>query len=789
MFIKKAAVFGSGIMGKQIAAHLVNAGIPTLLYDLPAKEGDPNALIKKAIAELKKLKPAPLALPELAAYIFPANYENDLEQLKECDFIIEAVREDLSTKEALYKKVAPFIADHALIGSNTSGLSIQSLASALPESLQSRFCGIHFFNPPRYLPLVELTGHSKTNPQILDELETFLTTGLGKSVIRTKDTPNFVANRIGVFGILSMIHRAIEKNIPFEVVDQLTGKVFGRAKSALFRTLDVVGLDTLAYVIHTMTEQLPNDPWHDYYQVPAVIQDLISQAKLGQKTGSGFYYKNGKNIEIYDPNTKAYRAASGLADPEVLAILKISDPAERLQKLYASTAPQAQFLWLCLSDIFHYSAYHCASIAHNVRDLDLAMRWGFGWREGAFELWQLAGMKSIYDFISSDIQQQKSLVSAPLPKWIDELIHKDSAFYQVNAAFDPSSNTFVGRSNLPVYKRQLFFDAVIKEEFNWGETWYEDLAVRLWTLDQTVAILSFKSKNNTIGDDVLDGVLAAIKVAEAKAKAMVVWQFQGNDFSFGANLKQVMGEVYVKSGVPGVKLVIEKFQRASQALRYASIPVVAAVRGRALGGACEFIMHCDRAVAAMESYIGLVEVGVGLLPGGAGCKEFALRSYQQARGDNPYRDLVAYFKQIAMAEVSSSALDAKARNFLQSADIIVMHPHEILYVAILQAKALADFGYRPPNPPMIPVIGKAGIANLEMMLVNLLKGEFISEYDFEISLKVAKILCGGEIEAGSLVNEEWYLRLEREYFLELVAHPKTQARIKYTLENGKPLRN
>ncbi len=786
MKVKKAAVLGAGVMGAQIAAQLVNAGISTLLFDLPAKEGNPNSIVLKAIAGLKKLKPSPLAMPAFADFITPANYEHNLNELLNCDVIFEAVAERLDIKESLYKKIAPYVSADAIIGSNTSGLSIDALASVLPENIKPQFLGVHFFNPPRYMTLVEITPHETTSSAVMDNMETFLTTALGKGVVRAKDTPNFIANRVGVFSILAMMHRAMEMKIPFEVVDQLTGKDFGRAKSALFRTIDVVGIDVLSHVIKTMTNNLPEDPWHSYYEVPAFLQELISQGKFGQKSGAGIYFKQGKAIAVYDPASKNYREANMKADPEVLAILKISDAKMRLTQLKNASHPQAQFLWLCLSDIFHYCAYFAADIAHNVREIDLAMRWGFGWREGVFELWQMVGMQEVYQWVQADIAAGKSLVNAPLPKWLGHVL--ESGFYELNAAFSPEQVIYVGRSELPVYQRQLFPEAVLNETFNEGQTWYEIDAVRLWTLDHEVGILSFKSKNNTIGDDVLDGILAALEVVQHKAKPMVIWQRNGNNFSFGANLKQV-GEVFAKKGVEGIRPIVEKFQRVSMALRYAVVPVVAAVRGMALGGSCEFLMYCDRVVAAFESYIGLVEVGVGLLPAGGGCLAFARKANQEARGDDPMRDMVGYFLQIAKGEVASCAIDARARGFLTMADVILMNPHEILFVAIAQAKMLMISGYRPPMPPQIPVIGKPGIANIEAMLINMLEGQFISQYDYEISRKIAEILCGGEIEAKCLVDEEWYLRLERNYFLELANNPKTQARIQYTLQNGKPLRN
>ena len=782
--ISKIAVLGAGVMGAQIAALCVNAGFSTLLFDLPAIEGNPNGIVQKALLNLKKLKPAPLGIASLVEQIIPANYDQHLALLRECDLIIEVVAERLDIKASLYASIAPYIRAEALLVTNTSGLSISALAKALPAAMQERFCGMHFFNPPRYMKLVELIPHADTKPAVLDTLENFLTTYLGKSVIRALDTPNFIANRIGVFSLLAMMHRAIALKIPFEVVDALTGVDFGRAKSALFRTMDVVGLDVLAHVVATMQDQLSTDPWHPLYQLPDFLTDLISKGHLGQKTGAGIYKKQGKEIWVWDLTLQDYRPAIEKANPDVLALLKIKNPAERLAALERSQEPEAQFLWHCLTDSFHYSAFHAETIAATVRDIDLAMRWGFAWKTGVFELWQQAGWSDIGAKLDALIAEGISLVAAPLPAWVKNI----DAVYQAGCAYAPQQNTYLKRSNLSVYQRQLFPDSVLSETFNEGETLFETEAVRLWTLDQNVAILSFKSKMNAVGDDVLDGILAAVAYAEQHMKALVIWQRHGENFSVGANLKMV-GEVYAREGIDGIKPIVEKFQNAALALRYCRVPTVAAVRGMALGGGCELMMHCTKIVSAFESYIGLVEVGVGLLPAGGGLKEFAQRAWTDARGDDPYRDLIAYFKQIAMGEVSSSALDAKARHFLKSSDTVIMHPDELLFVALAAAKALSESVYLPPLSVKFPVVGKPGIANFEMLLVNMRAGDFISEYDFEISLAIATVLCGGEIEAGSIVDEAWFLRLEREAFYRLAAQSKTQERIAFMLTKGKALRN
>lgn len=773
--IRRIAVLGAGVMGAQIAAHCVNAGFPTILFDLPAKTGPANALVQQAIQHLKKIRPSPLAAMAVADSIVAANYEQDSALLLQCDLIIEAVAETLAIKQALYAKISPFIHHQAYLVSNTSGLSIQQLAQVLPEKIRTRFCGVHFFNPPRYMKLVELIAHSKTAASMLDDLESFLTMHLGKTVVRAQDTPAFIANRVGVFSMLAMIQRAQAYQIPFEVVDALTGVAFGRAKSALFRTIDVVGIDVLAHVVGTMAAQLPNDPWHAIYQMPEFLQHLQQQGALGQKTGAGVYRKQGQDLWVFDSQLNGYRPATDKANPAVLALLAIKNPAERLAALQASLEPQAQFLWHCLSDLFHYSAYHLTEMAESARDVDVAMCCGFAWQQGVFDLWQQAGWTQIVQRIDQDIAEKKALVPVPLPEWV-----QCAPAYQQDLAYAPLKQAYVGRSTLAVYQRQ--------HDANAGTTLFETEAVRLWTLDQTVAILSFKTKMNVISEAVLDGVLAAVSYVEQHCLALVIWQGFGPNFSFGANLNMVE-DVFAQKGIDGIKPIVEKFQKMTMALRYCAVPTVAAVRGMVLGGACEMIMHCTKTVAAFESYIGLVEVGVGLLPAGAGLKELALRAWQQAGTADPYRDIEVIFKQVAMGIVSTSASEAKLMRYLKTDDVVLMNADEILFVALAQAKALAASAYKPPIPPKFPVIGQPGIANLQMLLTNMKAGDFISNYDYDISFLIASILCGGAIDAGCLVDEEWFLRLEREGFCRLLKHKKTQERIRHMLTQGKALRN
>lgn len=791
--VRRAAVLGAGVMGAQIAAHLANAGVPVVLFDLAAKEGDPNGIVHRALAGLAKLEPAPFAAKDRIEAISAANYDHDLALLAGCDLVIEAIAERMDWKRDLYIRIAPHIASQAIVASNTSGLSIETLAQALPEALRPRFCGIHFFNPPRYMHLVELIAQTRTDPALMDQLESFVTTTLGKGVVRARDTPNFIANRVGIFSMLATMHHTQAFGLGFDVVDALTGPAIGRAKSATYRTADVVGLDTMAHVIATMHDTLPEDPWHALFATPPVLSALVAKGALGQKTKAGFFRKTGKEIQVLDVASAEYRPSGAVIDSEVETVLAIADPGEKLGQLRTLAHPQAQFLWSIFRDLFHYCAYQLGDIADNARDVDLALRWGFGWQMGPFEIWQAAGWQAVAKWIAEDIAAGKTLSSAPLPEWV---MRGPAAggVHTREGAWSASAQRFHSRSSLAVYRRQHFPDPVLCERWPQGTTILETPAVRVWHLGDEVAIVSFKSKAHTIGEDVLDGLLHAIERAERDFSGLVIWQTE-EPFSLGANLKAVVPDV--QAGRWGeVERVVAKFQETSQRLRYSLVPTVAAVRGMALGGSCEFILHCDRTVAALESYIGLVEVGVGLLPAGGGCKEFAMRAVQESRrGANgsqmdQFPFLRSYFQTIAMATVAKSALEAKELGYLRPSDVVVFHPHELLHVAQSQTKALADAGYRPPLPMReIPVAGKTGVATLEMMLVNMRDGGFISVYDFEVSLRVARVLCGGDVEPGSIVDEKWLLDLERAEFMQLVRDARTQERIAHTLATGKPLRN
>ncbi len=793
--VRKVAVLGAGVMGAQIAAHLVNCKVPVVLFDLPAKEGLKNGIVTKAVDGLKKLKPAPLGVPEDAALIQQANYEEHLDLLKDCDLVIEAIAERMDWKLDLYKRIAPALAPHAIVASNTSGLSITKLSEVLPEEIKPRFCGIHFFNPPRYMALVELINTPTTKPEILDQLEAFVTTALGKSVVRAMDTPNFIANRVGIAGMLATIKEAENFGLSYDVVDDLTGKKLGRASSGTFRTADVVGLDTMAHVIKTLQDNLAADPFFPSYATPPVLAKLIEQGALGQKTGAGFYKKVGKDILRLDPATADYVPGGGKADEIVARMLKKPAP-ERLKLLRESKNPQAQFLWAILRDSFHYCAVHLADIAESAREIDFAMRWGFGSNQGPFELWQEAGWKQVAGWVKEDIEAGKALSAAPLPGWVFEgPVADKGGVHTPEGSWSPSKNGFVAQSSLPVYQRQHFREAVFGAgavaPLKSGTEVFKNDEVRVWTLDGEVLILSITAKLHLIGQGVIDGLAKAVTLAESGYKGLVIWS-PDDVFSAGANLESMM-PVFMKSGGKGILPEVKKLQDAMLGLRYANVPVVAAIRGIALGGGCEIAVHAARRVAAMESYMGLVEVGVGLIPAGGGLAYIARRAAEMASAGNANADIMKFatdgFTNAAMAKVGTSAIESRRLGYLLWSDVIVPHKDELLFVATQQAKAMFDSGYRAPARAPFPVAGRNAISTIKGQLANMRDGGFISTHDFHVSALIAEVICGGDVDAGSLVTEEYLMTLERKHFCGLLDNPKSQERIMGMLQTGKPVRN
>lgn len=804
--VKKVAVLGAGVMGAQIAAHLVNVKVPVILFDLPAKEGARSGIAEKAIANLKKLKPAPLGLAADADLIQPANYEEHMKLLKGCDLIIEAIAERMDWKTDLYHKIAPFVAKHAIVASNTSGLSITQLGEALPEAMRARFCGIHFFNPPRYMQLVELIATPATDAQVVDQLEAFVTSTLGKGVVRAKDTPNFIANRIGIAGMLATMKEVENHGLTYDVVDDLTGKKLGRASSGTFRTADVVGLDTMAHVVRTLQDNLnaDTDPFYASYATPPVLEKLLALGQLGQKSGAGFYKKVGRDILRFELESEDYVPGGQKAD-EVYARMLKKPAAQRLKLLRNAEGAPGQFLWAILRNSFHYAAVHLESIAESARDVDQAMRWGFGMRQGPFELWQEAGWLEVAKMVQEDIDAGKALSRAPLPAWVFEgPVAEAGGVHTAQGSWSPARKAFVARRALPVYARQLFPERLLGEAGEGfetaGTTLSETDALRVWTLDAAgsgagegegrVLIASIKNKMHAISPAVMEGLMEALELAEAEYAAMVIWSGDA-PFSVGADLQATM-PAFVVGGADAVESIEQELQQLMLRLRYAQVPVVAGIHGMALGGGCELAVHCARRVAHMESYMGLVEVGVGLVPGAGGLTYIARRAAENAAMSTG-KDLLPFltegFTAAAMAKVGTSALESRQLGYLLDSDIIVAHKDEVLSVALGEARALAASGWRAPHKRLFPVAGRSGIATIRGSLVNMRDGGFISDHDQYIATLIAEVVCGGDVDAGTLVSEEYLMQLERKAFCGLIGHPKSQERILGMLSTGKPLRN
>jgi 3-hydroxyacyl-CoA dehydrogenase len=761
---------------------------------------------------MKKLKPTPFASPSVSASIKTATYDN-LDALSSCDFIIESIVENLDIKKQLFKKISPHVNDNAVLVTNTSGLSIQQIAETSPESLRSRIFGVHFFNPPRYMPLVELIRTSYSDESLLNKAEGFITSALGKEVVYAKDSPAFVANRIGVFSFMAVLKHAENFNLPADTVDALTGKRIGRPVSATFRTLDVVGLDVMANVVKNIYENAKDDPWIELFKIPDWIESLIEKGSLGSKTRKGIYEKIGKDIRVFDPNDGEYRLSDKTISSKVKKILKDCGSIENaLLELSKSDDPQAQFLWSVHRDVFHYTAFHLEHIAETARCVDLALKSGFAWQKGIFEQVQITGWSQVRELLNKDLKEGKTLSSQALPAWV-----MDQPFvYSDEGAFDPNKSQFIPRSSHPVYERHLNKALLNGEKQNQFDILIDGESTKLIDIGNGIASVSFKTKMNVLSSSVLTELPECLDYLENNGFHALVFRQEQEHFCAGANLYEVISAV--KLGLlekdPGIaskakkkafevmhpelpklgklysiKKTVRMLQDLLMRLKHGKILTIAAVDGLALGGGCELLLHCNKVVASMNSYIGLVEVGIGALPAGCGSKEMALRAYLNKESDDIFPLLSKHFEQIAMAKVSASALEAREMGYLTSEDVIIANPNELLYVAKHQALAMLESGFRPPLDDTFKVVGKAGHANIMAQVANLFEGHFMSEHDKYCISSLAKVMTGSLVEENTVVNSKMILDLERKYFVELLGTQKTQDRIEYMLRNSKPLRN
>ena len=781
--IERAAVLGAGVMGAALAAHLANVGIDVLLLDLPTGDGNRDARADAGLAAAVNAHPPSFYAPRFASRVRTGNFEDDLSRVTACDWVIEAVTEDLAIKRGLYERLAPHVADHAVVSSNTSGLSVAALSEALPEPLRPRFLVTHFFNPPRYLDLLEIVPGPQTSPEILTGMSEFGSRVLGKGIVLAKDTPNFIANRVGVFSVFHILHHLPGSGLTLAEIDKLTGPVIGRPRSATFRTIDLVGLDTLARVARNLHDRLPNDPHRDLFAPPALLEQLIERGALGAKSGTGFYRKARRNGErvilMLDPASGEYVEQGRVRLPALSTVQGLDGVGDRLRALVNSNDPAGTFLWGTLSATLCYAAECVPEIADDPTAIDHAMRWGFGWQLGPFEMWDALGVAATVDRLAAE--------QRPIPALVQALLGAgESSFY---ARSDSARSVFGPGGRRPVVRDASF--VVLDDLRAAGKTVLESPDARLLDLGDDVACLAFATKMNTIGPGVIAMIERSLDEVESRWRGLVLGT-DATDLCAGANLHLILTKLSANE-YDDVERMVARFQRATSRMRFAARPVVVAACGLALGGGCELVLGADAVVAAAESYIGLVEVGAGVIPAGGGCKEL-IRRVDEALPHGPDVDLFPHvrrvFETVGLAKVSTSAALARDLGFLRSTDQIVVNARRVLHVAKQRVLALDQAGYEPPRARVdIRVAGEVGLAALRAGLHNMVLGGFASEYDALVGDKLASVLCGGDVSASSRVSESYLLELEREAFMSLCGNEQTRSRMRHLLETGKPLRN
>ncbi len=800
--IGKAAVLGAGTMGAAIAAHLSNAGIPTLLLDIAPKElneaetkkGLPldsfhvrNRIVGEMFEAAKKLKPAPFMLADNANLIEIGNFEDDIHKLKDCDFVIEAIVENLEIKHKLFAEVEKNMKPGSIIASNTSGIPIEKIAEPFSDDFKKHFVGVHFFNPPRYMKLVEVIPTEDTSGEVACAITGFLDQRLGKGVVPAKDEPNFIANRIGVFGMMSTIHTMIEMGLTPTEVDQITGKAIGHASSATFRTSDLVGLDVTAHVTKNLYPAIPEDEDREVFQIPEMIQTLLDKNILGDKTNGGFFKKSkdaegNRQILELDLDTFEYKPQEKTKFATLEEAKQISDTAKRVKKLFWGDDKVGEFLRKTSARGMRYSANRIPEIADTIVEIDNAIKWGFGWEIGVFEAWDAVGVKESVESMKSEGYE--------IPENVQKMLDSGAeTFYKKEENGDKFYYDLVngGYKKMPDRDGVIFLDSV-KEKTGVIKT---NSGASLIDLGDGVACLEFHSKMNSIGGDTVAMMNFAIDEVEKNFEGLVVGN-QGGNFSAGANLMMLLLAAQEEEW-DDINMMIRGLQNAVMRLRYSAKPVVTAPYGLTLGGGCEISMHGDKTRAAAETYIGLVEVGVGLLPAGGGTKEMTLRAMDAAKNVAD-ADLLGFLKKtfetIAMGKVATSAQEAQSWGLLRKGDAISMNGDRLIADAKQEVLNLAAAGYvQPVEREDILAIGEAGQAAFKLALHMMKQGAFISDHDELIGKKIAKILCGGDMNHQSLVSERHLLDLEREAFLSLCGERKTQERIAAMLKTGKPLRN
>jgi 3-hydroxyacyl-CoA dehydrogenase len=785
--IRRVAVLGAGVMGSGIAAHCANAGIPVVLLDIVPPKLTPEERASKAardgfatggLAKLLKAKPAAFMHPRNAILVSTGNFDDDLAKVGDCDLVIEAIVERLDIKQQLFEKLEKLVGKYTIVASNTSGLRIGDMLVGRSEHFRQHFVVTHFFNPPRYMKLLELVAGPDTRPEVKQRVETFGRDVLGKGIVWAKDTPNFIGNRIGLQSMMTTIHLMLEKGLAPEDVDAITGVAMAHPKSATFRTADVVGLDTVGHVASNCYKTLVDDEDRNVFAVPPYIEKMIAANQLGDKTKGGFYKKTGDTLQTLDPATGQYRPNKGNDDiaKATKSVAKVDDPKERVKKLVATPGPVGEFAWTVLSRSLAYAARRIPDITESVEAIDNAMKWGYGWDLGPFETWDALGFAATADRMKAD--------GLALPAWMDKMKGANAAgFYNNDKIWDPMRGDYVPRVT---DRREVTWEVMRKND----APVLKNGSAEAWDIGAGVLGLTFKSPQNSIDADVIKMIHEAVDRAERDFRAMVVWN-RGEFFCVGANLFAVVMAAGQKQW-DQLREMVRGYQYATQRMKYSTIPVVAAPFNATMGGGLELCFGSDAVQAAAETYSGLVEVGVGLIPGGAGCMNMLWRGLEGAPEGvdvDTYAYVTQTFKNIALAKVATSAEEGKAFGYFRPTDGVSFDRARQLCETKHRAIGLATSGYHPPAPRAYKLPGESGIATLKMMVNTLVHGGYASAHDAKIAMKLATVLCGGVSGSTHAVTEDEMLELEREAFISLCGEPMSQARMQYFLQNKKPLRN
>lgn len=784
---RKAAVLGAGVMGSQIAAHLANAGLQVLLLDVTpgeiGKEGKPNDIVKKAFKDATKMNPAPFFSPAVQKRVTLGNFEEDFERISDVDWVIEVVVERLDIKQSVMARIEEHARPDAVISTNTSGLPIHEITDGRSDGFKSRFLGTHFFNPPRYLKLFEIIPTPETDSVVLERVSNFARVHLGKGVVVAKDTPNFIGNRIGIYGMMGALRQFTEGEYSIEEIDALTGTLIGHAKSATFRTADVVGLDTLIHVTKNLYDGVPDDESRAMFEVPDVLAKLVESGRLGAKTKAGFYEK-GKDgvIRSINPETMEYEDPKKIGF-DVSTFKQAGGLKNRLNALFQDEGRAGDFFRETTLDLLGYSARRIPEITDSPANLDRAVEWGFGWELGPFATWDALGVSTVREKLAEN--------DIDIPDWVSAVPEEGFFTFKegVRHVWSPQQSEYVADPQ-PADEWGL---ALIKKEE--AKTIWKNDEAALLDVGDGVALFEFRSKANSLGQQVMTGLVEMIDKVETDSnlRGMIVGN-EGTNFSVGANLGEVVMGMAMGDGASAIEPFIKQFQETILKVRYASKPVVVTTHQRVLGGGCEMAMASPHPVAAAETYIGLVELGVGLIPAGCGTMMMTAKAAEAAANADRPSEIQPFLRQvfetIAMANVATSATMAKELRILPEEALVVMNADRRFHVAKQEVIRLSNQGYlAPPVRTHIPVLGAQGRAQFEIALFQFQEGKYISEYDHYLASKLAWVMTGGDLTVPAEVHEDYLLELEREVFLSLLGEGKTQERIQSILTTNKPLRN